>query len=193
MPQARIVSLCAVTEMDPDRGTVEELTFELDGIVGDKHRGHLRHTHASEPPPEGTPRRNERMWLATSVEELRQISEDMGLNDTLTPADLTANMCFEGFDEISKLPKGSLLKFPSGLELVVEEFCAPCLDKGQKLRERYRRRNGSELGPGAFGKAAKTRRGVLGVVNFPGVARVGDDVDIHVYSHPRHLALTSER
>ena len=29
MPQARIVSLCAVTEMDPDRGTVEELTAGL--------------------------------------------------------------------------------------------------------------------------------------------------------------------
>jgi hypothetical protein len=132
------------------------------------------------------------MWLAISVEELRQISEDMELDGTLTPADITANLCFDGFDEISKLPKGSLLKFPSGLELVVEEFCAPCLDKGQKLRARYRKKDGSELGPGAFGKAAKVRRGALGVVNFPGVARVGDVVDIHVYAHPRHLALTSE-
>lgn len=192
MPQATVVSLCAVTEMDPDRKPVDELEFGLDGIVGDKHRGHHRHTHVSEPPPEGTLRRNERMWLAISTEELAQVSRDMDLDGTLTPGDISANICFEGFDQISKLPKGSLLTFPSGLELVVEEFCAPCLDKGQKLRERYRRKDGSEFGPGAFGKAAKVRRGVLGVVNFPGVVQVGDTVDIKIYSHPRHLALTTD-
>ena len=192
MPKVTVVSLCAVTEMDPERKPVDSLEFDIDGIVGDKHRGHTRRTHVSEPPPEGTLRRNERMWLAVSAEELEEIGKDMDLDGTLTPADLTANICFEGFDEISKLPKGSLLKFPSGLELVVEEFCAPCLDKGQKLKERYRKKDGSELGPGAFGKAAKLRRGVLGVVNFPGVARVSDVVDITIYSHPRHLALTSD-
>lgn len=191
MTTVTVVSLHAITKMDPEHTAVESLAFELDGIVGDKHRGLQRPAFASDRQSTGTRRRNERMWSAVSVEELHDISLAMDLDGELSPADVTANICFSGFGELSKLPKGSLLTFPSGLELVVEAFCAPCLEKGQALQARFSTRSGRPIGPGAFGKAAATRRGLVGVVENAGVANVGDTVDVTVYSHPRHLALNT--
>ncbi|MDJ0760903.1 MAG: hypothetical protein QNJ19_16030 [Woeseiaceae bacterium] len=187
-----VVELHAYSKLDPERGSVDELQFEVDGIVGDRHRGHLRAAGGNDKQPKGTMRRNERMWSAISVEELEQISSDMGLASRLSPSDITANLCLEGAPDLSKLPKGSMLKFPSGLELLVEEFCAPCLSKGELLKQRYRKADGSELMPTAFAKAAKLSRGLLGVVELAGVARVGDVVEIVEYAHPAWLTKTAD-
>jgi hypothetical protein len=133
-------------------------------------------------------RRNERMWSAISVEELEQIASDMGLAITLEPKDVTANICLKGAPDLSKLPKGSTLTFPSGLVLLVEEFCTPCLDKGEMLRQKYKKADGGELQPTAFAKASKLSRGVVGIVDVAGVARVGDVVEVAEYAHPSWLA-----
>jgi MOSC domain-containing protein YiiM len=189
MPTVNVVSLHAIAKTEPYHTSVESLHFELDGIVGDRHRGFHRPAFNADDQRAGTLRRNERMWSAVSTEELHAISTAMDLDGELTPNDLTANLCFSGFGELSKLPKGSLLTFPSGLTLLVEEFCEPCLEKGQALQSRFATRSGRSIGPGAFGKAAAVRRGLVGIVERSGVARVGDTVDIKIYSHPRHLAL----
>lgn len=187
-----VVELHAYTKMDPQRQGSDSLQFEVDGIVGDRHRGHQRAAGGNDKQPKGTMRRNERMWSAISVEELEQISSDMGLASPLSAKDITANICLEGAPDLSKLPKGSMLKFPSGLELLVEEFCSPCLSKGEMLKQRYRKANGDELMPTAFAKAAKLSRGLLGVVELAGVARVGDVIEIVEYAHPAWLAKTAE-
>ena len=190
MPTARVVALHAISKMNLERPASDSLTFEVDGIVGDRHRGHLRSTFKADKQPLGMVRRNERMWSAVSVEEIAQISSEMGLAEPLTAADMTANIVFEGFPELSRLPKGTLLKFPSGLELLVEEFCTPCLDKGEELAGRYTRADGGELGPTAFPKASKLSRGLVGIVDFAGEACVGDEVEIVIYEHPSWLALS---
>ncbi len=189
MPTARVIALHAISKMHPERPPSKALTFDIDGIVGDRHRGHLRPTFKADKQPLGTMRRNERMWSAVSVEEMTQISADMGLAESLTAADVTANLVLEGFPDLSRLPKGTMLKFPSGLELLVEEFCTPCLDKGQELAERYARADGSALQQTAFPKASKLSRGLVGIVDVAGEARVGDTVEIVVYEHPAWLAL----
>lgn len=182
-----VVALHAYSKMEPDRPGVDSLEFAIDGIVGDRHRGHSRPAFSSDKQPKGTMRRNERMWSAISAEELRQISSDMGLSEILEPKDVTANIGFNGAPHLSKLPKGTTLSFPSGLVLVVEEFCTPCLDKGEKLRQQYRQADGSELQPTAFAKASKLSRGVVGIVEVAGIARVGDVVEVSEYAHPSWL------
>lgn len=186
-----VVALHAYSKMHPERPGVDSLEFDIDGIVGDRHRGHLRPAFSNDKQPKGTMRRNERMWSAIAVEELAQISSDMGLVDTIEPKDVTANICVEGAPDLSKLPKGSTLTFPSGLVLIVEEFCTPCLDKGEQLRRKYRKADGSELLPTAFAKASKLSRGLVGIVDVPGTASVGDVVELVEYAHPAWLTKSS--
>lgn len=188
MPVARVVALHAFSRMQPDRPASESLRFEVDGIVGDRHRGHLRPNGRRDKQPRGTMRRNERMWSAISTDELRHIADDMRLATALTAADITINIVFDGFASLSQLPRGSLLRFPSGLELIVEEYCAPCLSKGAELAARYRQADGSELGPTAFSKAAKHRRGLLGIVDVAGDAHLNDEVEIVIHPHPARRA-----
>ncbi|MDJ0916541.1 MAG: hypothetical protein QNJ05_02180 [Woeseiaceae bacterium] len=183
----RVVELHAYSKMDPARTPADSLQFEVDGIVGDRHRGHLRAAFSNDKQQKGTMRRNERMWSAISVEELAQISADMGLDGVIEPKDVTANLCLEGAPDLSKLPKGSILRFPSGLELLVEEFCTPCMDKGEMLRQKYRRSDGGELLPTAFAKASKLSRGLVGIVEVAGAVSAGDTVEIIEYAHPSWL------
>ena len=188
----KVVELHAYSQTDPSRAPADSLQFEVDGIVGDRHRSHLRAAFSDDRQAKGTMRRNERMWSAISVEELEQISADMGLDRVIEPKDVTANLCFEGAPELSKLPKGSILKFPSGLELLVEEFCTPCLDKGEMLRQKYRRADGGELLPTAFSKASKLSRGLVGIVEVAGSVNVGDAVEIIEYAHPPWLTKAAD-
>ena len=95
---------------------------ELDGIVGDRHRSYSRETWSGDKQPKGTLRRNERQWSAVSVEELVDIQKNMDLKEPLSAASLGANLCLKGLPELSRLPKGTLLKFLSGAELIVEEY-----------------------------------------------------------------------
>ena len=105
-PQPHADVWLGLSKMKPERASVDALDFDIDGIVGDRHRGHLRPAFSNDRQPRGTMRRNERMWSAISVEELAQISAAMGLDRHLEPGDVTANICLEGVPDLSKLPKG---------------------------------------------------------------------------------------
>ena len=82
------------------------------------------------------------------------------------------------------MPKGSLLKFPSGAELVVEEFNHPCHDMGTAVADSFTTRSGEKLASTAFSKAAKLTRGIVGVVEVAGTINAGDDVTVQVYETP---------
>jgi hypothetical protein len=85
------------------------------------------------------------------------------------------------------LPKGSLLKFASGAELMVEEYNPPCHEMGRKVAAAYLARSGEPLSSTAFSKAAKLTRGVVGVVEAAGTISVGDEVTVKVYEAPAWL------
>jgi len=185
--EARVVSVHSGSRDDFSKEKHPSIEVELEGIVGDRHRSYKRGTWAGDKQPEGTIRRNERQWSAVSVEELAEIDEAMDLVEPLTATELGANLCIEGVGQLSRLPKGTLLKFPSGAELMVEEFNPPCHDMGKKLAETHTTRSGKKLESTTFSKAAKLTRGIVGVIEAAGTINAGDEVVVEVYETPSWL------
>ena len=184
---AQVVSVHAGSNDDMSKEEHTSIEVALDGIVGDAHRSYVRKTWSGDKQPEGTLRRNERQWSAVSVEELAAIQEAMDLKDTPTPTEVGANLCLRGIRDLSRLPKGTVLKFPSGAELIVEEYNPPCHDMGKKLAALHKTRSGDALSSTAFSKAAKLTRGIVGVVEVPGFIRKGDEVQVELYETPSWL------
>ncbi len=188
----KVVSVQVGPRKELSKDEAAAIEVELDGIVGDRHRSYKRGTWAGgDKQPEGTVRRNERQWSAVSVEELAEISDALDLEEPLTAAFLGANLCIEGVPELSRLPKGTLLKFASGAELQVEEYNPPCHDMGTAIAKHYRTRSGAELESTDFPKAAKLTRGVVGIVEVAGTITAGDEVTVEIYETPAWLQRTS--
>jgi MOSC domain-containing protein YiiM len=163
----------------------ESLTFTFEGIVGDKHAGFTKAADGRNPEyPRGTPMRNDRQWSAVAVEEMQQIAEHLGITE-LNPGWIGANIAFRGLHPFTLLPRGTRLFFPCGAVLRVEDTNNPCSGPGKVLSSKYPELH---LKPNLFPKAAMHRRGLVGVVERPGVVTVGDAVRIEVYE-PRPYPL----
>jgi len=183
----RTVSVHRGTNANLGKETCDSIELALDGIVGDNHQSFERTTWPGDKQSEGTVRRNERQWSAVSLEELAEISAAMDLSTPLTAASVGANLCFTGIPQLSRLPKGTTLKFDSGAELIVEEYNPPCHDMGKQIAAHYTTRNGAPPDSTAFSKAAKLTRGIVGVVEVAGVITAGDEVTVDVYAPPAWL------
>ena len=184
----QVISVHSGSNKDSSKDQHPNIQVELKGIVGDAHQSYERSTWAGgDKQPEGTTRRNERQWSAVSVEELAEISEELDLSEELTATCLGANLCFSGISELSRLPKGTFLKFPSGAELMVEEYNPPCGYMGEKVASLYSKKSGEPLSNTAFSKAAKLTRGIVGVIEVAGVINAGDEVSVEVYETPSWL------
>lgn len=188
-----VVSVHSGSNDDLSKDEHPSIQVALDGIVGDRHRSFERSAWEGDKQPKGTVRRNERQWSAVSIEELAKIEAAMDLNDGLTAMCLGANLCLSGVPELSRLPKGTVLKFPSGAELVVEEFNPPCHDMGKILASSFTTRPGKTLSSTAFSKAAKLNRGIVGVVEVAGEIKPGDEVTIDVYENPAWLVRSPDQ
>ena len=90
------------------------------------------------------------------------------------------------------MPKGTLLKFPSGAELIVEEYNPPCHDMSKRVAALYTSNSGEPLSSTAFSKAAKLKRGIVGVVEVAGDISAGDEVTIELYETPAWLLRSSD-
>ena len=189
---ASVVSVHAGSNDDMSKQELAAIDVQLDGIVGDAHRSYVRKAWAGDKQAEGTVRRNERQWSAVSLEELAEIQDAMDLVERPTPTELGANLCLSGIRELSRLPKGTVLRFPSGAELIVEEYNPPCHDMGKKLAATHQTRSGKPLSSTAFSKAAKLSRGLVGVVEVPGAIEAGEEVEIEIYESPAWLVRTDD-
>jgi len=170
-----------------DKAACESIEVELDGIVGDRHRGISRQCWEGDKQPEDSVRRNERHWSAVSTEELASISTEMDLAEPLSATTLGANLCLEGIPELSRLPRGTVLKFSSGVELMVEEYNPPCSDMGEKIAAIHRSNSGEPISNNAFSSAAKFMRGLVGVVEVAGRISIGDAVAVEPEQLPKWL------
>ncbi len=183
----RVISVHSGSNSDLSKDEHPSIRVELDGIVGDRHRSYTRKTWSGDKQPEGTVRRNERQWSAVSVEELADLQKELDLANPVSAASLGANLCISGIGQLSRLPKGSCLTFPSGCTLAVEEYNPPCKDMGEIMANLHTTRSGKALAATSFSKAAKLTRGIVGVVEAAGVINAGDEVVVTIYETPAWL------
>ena len=175
-----------VIEEELIKRSVKQLEFRLDGVIGDRHAGFERVTwEGDDKQVANTLRRNERQWSAVSLEELDEISEKMNLRVPLNAGDIGANFCVSGANNFSKLPKGTIFKFDSGVELIVEEYNPPCLGMSKNLAQKILDKNGNVLDETLFLQVAKYLRGLVGVVEVPGIIHKNDEFRIIPYTSPR--------
>jgi len=168
--------------------SVDRIEFSLDGIVGDRHSGFERTTwEGDDKQIAGTKRRNERQWSAISMNELQEISEKMNLKHHLSGGDIGANFCISGIKNLSTLSKGTILKFKSGLELLIEEYNPPCMGMSKNIAKIAQDKDGKRIEETLFIQVSKYTRGVVGVVEVPGIMTQGDEVEIFPYTEPKWI------
>ena len=171
--------------LDFTKNSVETAQVEFDGFIGDKHRGYMRGIYEGESYPAGTIKRNDRQWSAVSIEELAMMTNGMRLQESLTAETLGANLCFEGFQNFSQLPKGTKLLFPSGAALIVENYNPPCHEMSEEIAKTHMTLSGESPGKLDFLKVAKKLRGLVGVIDVAGEINQGDEVHIKVFDAER--------
>lgn len=179
-----VVSLHCGDNSDLSKPARESLQAEVGGFAGDKHQGPTRATWEGEYQAAGTIRRNERQWSAVAAEELDHISNTLELQEPLSPATLGANLCVKGIAEFSLLPRGTTLVFPSGAELMVEEYNPPCTDMGEQIAAKYKTRSGQPLTGNSWMRPASGRRGLVGVIDVAGEIKTGDEFEVRIYQEP---------
>ena len=182
--KGKVASLYLGNNEDLSKQPCSLLKAEVGGFSGDKHQGPVRETWEGEWQPAGTIRRNERQWSAVSVEELAHITQRLKLTEPLSAETLGANLCIEGIPELSLLPKGTTLWFPSGAVLSVEEYNPPCSDMGAQIASKYTTRSDQPLTDKTWLRPAAGRRGLVGVIDVPGDIRTGDEIEVRVYEEP---------
>ncbi len=177
---ASVVSVHSGDHEDLHKDELERVEVDAEGFPGDRHRGLTRLARQGDKDPEGTVRRNERQWSGVSAEELAIISRRMDLARPLAAVTLGANLCVEGIPELSQLPRGTRLLFPSGAALVVEESNPPCKYMAAEIEAAYMTSTGDPAAGKMFGKHAFGLRGVVGVVDVLGEIRRGDRIKLEV-------------
>jgi MOSC domain-containing protein YiiM len=75
---------------------------------------------------------------------------------------------------LGELPNGTELALPSGARLRLHQQTDPCINAAKELVATYGE------AANTFVKAAMGRRGVVGQVLEPGLARPGDVVEVHL-------------
>ncbi len=182
--EATLVSVHIGTRDDMSKQACASVEVKLDGFDGDKHRGHSRVCYEGDTEPEGTVRRNNRQWSGMSQQELEEIRQALDLERPLAPEDLGVNICISGVELFSNLAKGTRLEFPSGAVLTVEDYNPPCTEMADKIAGIYRTRSGESITRRQFLIEAKRKRGVVGVVDVPGVINTGDRIFVKTYTAP---------
>jgi len=182
--KAQLVAVSAGGNEDLSKDASQSIEVDFNGIVGDHHAGPSRKAYSGEREPKGSILRNDRQWSGISVEELAEISSKLDLTENILPSTVGANICVQGVEDFSLLPRGTRLKFPSGAALTVEEYNPPCSDMGAQIASKHRTQSGEPLTNTQWLRPASGRRGVVGVVDVPGEINVGDEVEIQVFETP---------
>lgn len=168
-----------------------EICFDLRGPDGDIHQGFTRKLSGhdgdyirSSDLNKGHSVFNWRTWTATSIEEMRAVSQALGHD--IPAGCLLENIVFEGIPNFSDLPPTSRLVFPSFFSpidnndlrqavLAVWEQNGPCRTVGERLEEHHE----VEGLKTNFIREAQGKRGLMGFVLSAGSVAVGDEVLVY--------------
>lgn len=155
----------------------EQATVTFTGFAGDKHAGFTRPADDRTPYyKRGTEIRNDRQVSIVSLEELAEIATTLNL-PAVRAEWLGANLCFLGIPKLTFLPPNTRLIFPDSTVLRVSYENLPCTGPGEALQAHYPDRTGLKS---HFPKAALHKRGLVCVVERPGVIRLGDEVKVEL-------------
>jgi hypothetical protein len=167
----RVVQVLAATDTRPKAFQSSEqpcLTFDFEGIVGNRRRGWTRSADARVPYlKRGSEMRNTRHVTIVSREDLADIASRLDLAHC-EPSTLGANIVVDGVPNLSFLPRGTRLLFEGGAILSVEDQNEPCILTGAALRAANPGRDDLQL---LFPKRAIGLRGLLATVEYPGILR----------------------
>lgn len=174
---------------NPDRDTglekaeIAEARLRFAGVEGDCHGGLTRKSDSRmlKQYKCNTEVRNSRQLSILSAEELAEVAGVMGI-PTVKPEWVGANMVLSGIPDLTLLPPGTRLQFPSGAMVVVDAENHPCRYPADIIARHH-----PEQKKG-FVAAAMHKRGVVGWVEAEGVVRTGDKVTIwippqRIYAH----------
>ena len=172
--KARVEKLLITQPFNADPIKVEKLEILLDGIKYDRHFGKTRNAdvRTAKLLPKGIEVTNLRAGTIVSTEELKEISEDIGVE--ALPDDLEANITLSGIKKLTKLPPGTFIRFPRSVILFITAENLPCVLPSKNMM----RRGIEKLSAIKFAKAAMGKRGVTAIPFASGFVKEGDDVEI---------------
>ena len=170
----RVASLYVGSAKKAPSTSVDSFMLTFPGIVADVHSGATRAAGPREPAfRRGTLLANLRQVSLVSTEELAMIASRMGLA-RLDPAWLAANIAIEGAGPITQLPRGTIIRFPSGASLYVADLNSPCRAAAKLIRDHARPTQERTL---PFVSQALGRRGLVAFVYAQGQVSSGDAIE----------------
>jgi len=172
--KGRVASLHVGSLKKAPSTSIDSFMLTFTGIVADVHSGATRAAGPREPAfRRGTTLANLRQVSLVSTEELATIASRMGLA-RLDPAWLAANIAIEGAGPITQLPRGTIIRFPSGASLYVSDLNSPCKAAAKLIRDHARpaHKQTSSFVPHALG-----RRGLVAFVHSQGPVTSGDAIE----------------
>ena len=155
---------------------VQAVQVSFIGFEGDKHNGATLRSGGRTPHyPRGTEILNDRQVSIISVEELTIVAKNLDVPGVL-PEWVGANLLLQGIPHLALLPPSTRLYFTGGVTLIVTGENPPCTGPGRVIMEHYGR-------PGLdshFAKAAVHNRGIVAMVEKPGIIHEGEEVRVEV-------------
>ena len=186
----QLVASGKVKSLSLNGESVSRINFGLMGPTGDDHAGLSRHLSGHDGAymetsslMRGARVFNWRSWTALSDQEISIIEEKLGVS--IPQGCLLENLVISGIPNFSQLPPTSRLVFPmrkdrSQAILAVWEENGPCRGVGNRL-EKYHADQKYIQAPGLstrFITAARSKRGVMGLLLSEGLVEVGDWVNV---------------
>jgi hypothetical protein len=149
------------------------VTFE--GFEGDKHSGLTKPSDGrTKFYPRGTKIRNNRQISIISTEEMLEVANELNI-PALLPEWMGANLLVNGIPTLTSLKPNTRLLFTGGPTLLITEENFPCMILTKEICSHFKERPDLEVN---IIKAAIHKRGLVAVVELPGVIKEGDEVRV---------------
>lgn len=155
--------------------SIEKIEVSLEGFAGDKHSGWTKPSDGrTRFYPRGTTIRNSRQISIVSEEELGEVARAIRI-DIVKPEWLGANLLISGIPNLTGLKPNTRFFFSSGVVLLITSDNLPCSQITKEIMKHYP--NKPELKDEII-LAAMTKRGLVAVVEFPGIILRDEEVRV---------------
>ena len=168
----RVTAVCIGSTPEIRKEPVTAAVLGRHGLEGDRHATETVKIRAGK--RKGEVIFNERQWSAIGDEEMAELGKTLGV--VLPIGALGENFRLTGQADLTHLPFGSSLRFPSGAVLLVSGQNLPCQRQADYLAGLF----GMPELARSFVKAAADLRGIVGWIETPGAVAPGDQVTLEI-------------